>query len=379
MVVELKAQLTRRELYEKIWASSLFQVAKEVRLAAGTLRMICRDHAIPVPPRGFNLKEAPKSQTPLPELSGRNPNIIELFGQAESRRRLQHRKPAVMPSIPEIVVSRDGRLSHRFTIRTRRLLARAKPDLAGILYSGEGLGAHLKVSRRTLSRALRILDALFIALDREPFRLKWPEGGDSRLTVSVLDDTFRFCMSEIIQYTRHKPTVAERRQQKHNWAFRPSKSNYKLTGRLRLEIDGVRGRRRHHEWSDRSTRPLEVSLREFLIALVGLAQDLNKERVGAGSWRARWDRHQALEKQLLARQSATVHRNDLVAQAIKDRESAREMRNFLAVLKSALPKIEDAEERRHGHELAKWIACQADTLDSVKRMSRLISDFKTAR
>jgi hypothetical protein len=235
------------------------------------------------------------------------------------------------------------------------------------------------VSRRTLSRALRILDALFIALDREPFRLKWPEGGDSRLTVSVLDDTFRFCMSEIIQYTRHKPTVAERRQQKHNWAFRPSKSNYKLTGRLRLEIDGVRGRRRHHEWSDRSTRPLEVSLREFLIALVGLAQDLNKERVGAGSWRARWDRHQALEKQLLARQSATVHRNDLVAQAIKDRESAREMRNFLAVLKSALPKIEDAEERRHGHELAKWIACQADTLDSVKRMSRLISDFKTAR
>src|SRR5438309_1846494 len=124
MVVELKAQLTRRELYEKIWASSLVQVGREIRISAGTLRTICRDHSIPVPPKGFNLKDAPKSQTPLPELSGWNPNIIDLFGQAESRRRLQHCKPADMPDIPEIIVSRDGRLSHPFTIRTRHLLAR---------------------------------------------------------------------------------------------------------------------------------------------------------------------------------------------------------------------------------------------------------------
>jgi len=379
MVVELKAQLTRRELYEKIWATSLFQVAKEVRLAAGTLRTICRDHSIPVPPRGFHLRDAPKSQTPLPELPSWNQNVVELFGQAESRKRLQHRKPEVMPNIPEIIVSREGRLSHPFTIRTRRLLARAKPDLAGILYSGEGLGAHLKVSKGVLPRALRILDALFGALDRDPFRLQWPEGGDSRLTVSVLDETFRFCISEIIQYTRHKPTLAERQQQRRNWAFRPRKSDYKLTGRLRLEIDGISGRRRHHEWSEGSTRPLEASLRPFLIAFIGLAQDLNKERAAGGSWRARWDRHQALERQLIASQSAAVHRNDLVEQAIRNRQSACEMRIFLEVLKCSLQKIEDVEERRHGGELAEWIACQADLLDPIKNMKRLISDFETAR
>ena len=93
-----------------------------------------------------------------------------------------------------------------------------------------------------LPRALRILDTLFLALDQEPFRLSWPEGSDARLTISVLDDTFRFAISEIIQYKRHRPTSRERLHQKQNWAFRPRKSDYKLTGRLRLEIDGVQGK-----------------------------------------------------------------------------------------------------------------------------------------
>jgi hypothetical protein len=377
MVVELKARITRRELYEKIWGTSLARTAKEVRLAAGTLRDICKNHSIPVPPRGFFLRLGPKLQTPLPELSGWNPNVIELFGQAESRRRLQHRKPEGIISVPEAVVARRGPFSHPFTARTRRFLARAKPDLAGILVSGEGLVAHVRVSKRTLPRALRILDALFLALDQEPFRLSWPEGSDARLTISVLDDTFRFAISEIIHYARHRPTSRERLQQKQNWAFRPRKSDYKLTGRLRLEIDGVQGRRRHHAWSDGS-RPLEVCLREFLVALVGLAQDLGKERTGAGSWRACWDRHQALEKQLAAKQSAAVHRIDLVTQTIKNRESAKALREFLAVLELALPKIEDVEQRRQGQELAAWIARRADALDPVMNMSRLLADFKAA-
>lgn len=377
MVVELKAKLTRQELYEKIWATSLVQTAKEVRLAAGTLRDICKNHSIPVPARGFHLKLGPKLQTPLPELSGWNPDVIEMFGQAESRRRLQHRKPEGMVRVPEPIVARSGPLSHPFTVRTRRLLARAKPDLAGILVSAEGLVAHVRVSKRTLRRALRILDALFLSLDQAPFRLSWPEGSDARLTISVLDDTFRFAISEIIQYQRHRPTSRERLHQKQNWAFRPQKSDYKLTGRLRLEIDGVRGRRRHHEWSD-GARPLEVCLHDFLTALVGLAEDLGKERRGAGSWRACWDRHQALEKQLLARQSAAIYRMDLVTQAIRDRESASALRNLLAEMEPALTKIEDVEQRNHGQELAAWIARRADSLDPIKNISRLITEFKAA-
>ena len=271
-----------------------------------------------------------------------------------------------MPQFPEVVVSRNGPLLHPFTIRTRRLLAIAKPDLAGILVSGEGLGAHLKVSKRMLPRALRILDALFLALDQQPFQLTWPKGGKSRLTISVLDDTFRFAMSEIIKYSRHRPTSTERLRQKQDWAFRPSKSDYKLTGQLCLEIDSIRGRRRHHKWSDGSDRPLEVCLREFLIALLGLAQDLSKERAGAGSWRARWDRHVALEKQLLAKQAAAVQKTDLITQALKNRASATALRDFLAELECALPKIEDVEERRHGQELAAWIAYRADDLIQLR-------------
>ena len=123
---------------------------------------------------------------------------------------------------------------------------------------------------------------------------------------------------------------------------------------------------------------MEVCLRDFLVALVGLAQDLRRERKGAGSWRACWDQHQALEKQLLARQSAAVYRIDLVTQMIKNRESADALREFLVMLKRALPKIKDVEQRRQGHELATWIARRADALDPVKNMSRLISDFKAA-
>jgi hypothetical protein len=69
---------------------------------------------------------------------------------------------------------------------------------------------------------------------------------------------------------------------------------------------------------------------------------------------------------------------DLVTQAIKNRESASALRDLLAELEPALTKIEDVEQRRHGQELATWIARRADSLDPVKNMSRLISEFKAA-
>jgi hypothetical protein len=46
------------------------------------------------------------------------------------------------------------------------------------LVSEKGLVEHLKVSLKALPRALRILNALFVAFDESPFALNWPDNSN---------------------------------------------------------------------------------------------------------------------------------------------------------------------------------------------------------
>jgi hypothetical protein len=45
--------LSRKELYNKVWKTTIIRLAQEYGLSNGGLAKICRKHNIPRPPRGY--------------------------------------------------------------------------------------------------------------------------------------------------------------------------------------------------------------------------------------------------------------------------------------------------------------------------------------
>src|SRR3990167_9667185 len=63
------AEMKRCELYEKVWATPMTQLAAEFGISDVGLAKACRRHAVPAPPRGYwaKLRAGQKpAQIPLP-------------------------------------------------------------------------------------------------------------------------------------------------------------------------------------------------------------------------------------------------------------------------------------------------------------------------
>ena len=68
-MAETSITLTRRQLYERVWAVPLRRLCKEFGLSDRGLAKICARHKIPVPARGAWAKKVhgkPARQPPLP-------------------------------------------------------------------------------------------------------------------------------------------------------------------------------------------------------------------------------------------------------------------------------------------------------------------------
>jgi hypothetical protein len=86
-----------------------------------------------------------------------------------------------------------------------------------------GIVVPVKVSEAELSRALRILDALFEAAETAGYGLDWPKPYSSQITIAALDEKLKFSLTEATTRTEHKPTNEElAREKKDSWMVAPS-------------------------------------------------------------------------------------------------------------------------------------------------------------
>lgn len=91
------ASLTRGELYERIWAKPMTQVAAELGMSGGGLAKICDRLLIPYPPRGYWARAKAGLAGPRPPLP-QTPEVVErpilVAGERSGSRRRQTRVPA---------------------------------------------------------------------------------------------------------------------------------------------------------------------------------------------------------------------------------------------------------------------------------------------
>jgi len=363
---EMSIGLTRQELYDRVWAEPIDKLCKEFGISDVGLAKACRRHSVPVPPRGYWQRKAAgyaDRRPALPKLT-EGSEIITLLASPRSESTAEEQTSAVNPLIaferqPEnrVVVPDDLRSTHLAIKQTREYWAAEK---RGEISYGENKLPHLnlRVSSPALPRALRLLQALFVALEQRGHTVA--ATNDGKTSITVLDETFDVSLREPSKQVKHVPTAQELASaKKYSW-FRPKPYDLVASGTLVLTIESVWGVR--HTWKEGKTQRLEVVLNDVIVGLLEAAfqkkarrAELERERLKAEEL----ERQREVARQDWRQERARIRRLERLREATGEHQRLHE---FVVQLRDTIGDV-DADS-----EIGRWLTW-AD--DHVRRLDPL--------
>ena len=358
--------VTRQQLYDRVWAEPIQKLRREFGLSDVGLAKLCRRYNIPVPPRGYWAKKQSGKrvqQQALPaegrkgygdkvRLPDPSPRPAEPRAEPAPQHPLiaAEADPANAISVPENLQVRHPLL--RSTREYWQQVNRPHRDWSVELPAHFNIG----VGRNTQRRALRLLQALFTALERRGHQLGIGDHGQIRCT--VLTETCALVLRERQRRKRPEPTKVGAKPSPF-----PSATPYGLVhcGELELRVDRGYG---SPVVRDKKGMPLEQQLNQVVVCLLKAAFAEKESRAARERERlaaAERERRQAIARQRVREERARVkHLDDLVAGATRHRE----LLAFAAELRKAAGDVDSVSEL--GRWLA-WVDDYAQGMDVLRR------------
>jgi hypothetical protein len=368
-MTQTRIRLTRAELYEKVWATPVRTLATEFGMSDVGLAKICRKHDIPVPPLGYWRKTETGHKVVRPSLPPAK-NGLETLDFYVRERLPPELAALAAEAAAEIAIPAE--LSHELVTRTEKLLASGKENEKKLIVPKNGTLSHLLVSREQMPRALRIMNALFLALEERGQSVSWPKEEEAALTLGVDGEAVRFCVLEITENLRHVLTPAE---QKHPWMA--PKWDYKLTGKLKFRLDnlpysaGVRGR-----WSDGKCQRLEKCIGDFVVGLRVAAAVIKKNRQETEERERRWEEERKQQEEQRRKAAEHKRKREFVTELMRDWEEAQNVRTFVKALAEVAGKLElSDEEKSEIQQVVDWATEYAEFLDPLSDLTDSIAEF----
>lgn len=268
-----RIRLTRKELYDLVWSTSMVQLAKGYGLSDVALRKKCVRAEIPTPALGYWAKVAAKQRvkkTPLPKAKKGTPETIEI-----PLPRAATPEPAEAP--PAVEVPDNLRSKHEVVQYISEEFKNATTEKYGRLETS----SRFVVSNGQVTRILKLTQALVTALETRGAVIEmdtsstWHRAphlfitiGEARLTLSA---------EELLSKAAYKPTARElENERKYNYPIR-KKWTKEPNGRLSLGIAGVPKEYAGAQfWSDYSKDALEDQLGRIVVRIEQAAEFTNQ-------------------------------------------------------------------------------------------------------
>ena len=368
-MTQTRIRLTRAELYEKVWATPVRTLAEEFGMSDVGLAKLCRKHDIPIPPLGYWRKKETGNKAVPPPLPAAKNGLETL--DVHVRDRLPP-ELAALAAEPAAEIAIPAELSHELVTRTEKLLTSGKENEKKLIVPKNGTLSHLLVSREQMSRALRIMNALFLALEERGQSVSWPKEEEAALTLGVDGEMVRFCVLETAESLRHVLTPAE---QKHPWMA--PKWDYKLTGKLQFRVDnlpysaGVRG-----TWSDGKCQRLEKCIGDFIVGLRVAAAAIKKNRQETEERERRWEEERKQKEEQRRKAAEHKRKAEFVKELMRNWEEAQNVRMFVKALAECSGKLElSDEEKSEIQQVVDWTTEYAEFLDPLSDLPDSIDEF----
>ena len=266
-------EITRQELYERVWTTPMRTLAGEWGLSDVGLAKLCEKHQIPRPAQGHWMRKRHGKRvrrTPLHAIDDDRLNTITISPvERDAGPNIADSQIAQLiqqESEPEraISVSEHTQIRHPFVRATKEALKGRRPDDYGrVSPNWQYSGSHfdVQVSPQNVSRALRILQCLTSALEARGYKLR-VDGRDSRHPhFAVLGEQFQVAVRESSKRSDRQQDDSKRdRWFSHRYEYKP-------TGVLELCINyGTYSS--DARLRDTIRKPLEGRLNEAIIAML---------------------------------------------------------------------------------------------------------------
>ncbi len=383
---QLKASITRTELYQMIWKDPMTKVAPQFGLSDVGLAKACKRYNIPRPPVGYWAqkqfgKQPP--QTPLPAAS-ENQQLIEFIAAEQAKpadkkttknERVQDEqlKALIEHEVQEenrILVPEQVSKYHPFVQQTKEAFADRNND-RGLYYPGfmaEGARLDIRIGKDSIPRALRLIDTIIKTVEDRGHKVVTESKEHRKETYfELFGEKFTLQLREKTKMTR----ISEDEQKKKRIFY---SATYEPIGLLELRLHGKCSYSQLATWKDGSRKTLEDQLNDILIGfIIGVESERNCrkqreifERQCREEERKRWQQEENRRKE----QQKIQEMDEMMDWSDK----ATRIRKFVQVWRSHIESTEEVIEE--GSELAVWIEWAlnyADRIDPLGRKSRQLN------
>jgi hypothetical protein len=191
--------LSRKELYDQVWTTSIVKLAKQYGLSDVGLAKICKKHNIPRPPLGYwARKYAGYNVQPTPLPKGEDVTIV-ISPNSYSQNKLKAKKAS--PETQTCYMHNDepitvlDRLSdpHPLIRQSSEILNASQANELGIITPAKKDCLDIMVSRDNLRRALRIMNTVIKVLEKRGNSVYISEG---HTKVKILEEVILFGIKE---------------------------------------------------------------------------------------------------------------------------------------------------------------------------------------
>jgi hypothetical protein len=368
----------RQELYEKVWRVPLRKLAAEYGVSDVALGKICRKLQIPLPGAGHWTKIDCGHSIPRPPLpEGKNlPDLFRKVREQEAApllsedsselERIERLEKSIMPFVTKAM------LNHPLIEKTRLVLRDARPKNRGVLWGGREVDwLDIRVSKECLTRALRIMAAIVVMLEKEGFQLLVEKKQLESTSAVVLGERIEF---GVIEKSRQvKPVVAPNTKDS-TYTYNPTK--LVPTGVLSIEIWSYYSGGAKKVWRDKDAAPLESQLPKFIAGLVRIALRKRADR------KVREERELAEQKKVdeVTAILRVIEAEEMRTRTLKKEavswQRAKRIREYVAAVRVNAEMKADAIQRTKDLEWVAWAEAQADRIDPLKESPHSIVDDK---
>jgi hypothetical protein len=264
-------EITREELYRLVWSKPGTILAKEFGISDVGLAKICKRLSVTRPQRGYwALLAAGRKMAipPLPRAKKDTPAKAFISPSLKPEPAIEdnaHTALIESEKLPanHINVAETLHGAHPLIRETRKLLEKGHADDYGRLYASwrdepKHGWLNLKVTKKSLYRALRIMDALLRAIEARGGKIEVK----SRQTLFVMNEVeVRFNLWEKVTRSERDLTKEERAGSyvRDRWIYTP-------TGEFTFTIEEWNVGKK--SWKDKKEKPLEDQLNDIMVGLI---------------------------------------------------------------------------------------------------------------
>lgn len=344
-------------------------VSQEFGLSNVGLAKLCRRHRIPVPPRGYWRKKETGYKVTQPYLrkSDIGLELVDIFVRERVRPDL-----AALKAEPPPKIAISGDVSHPLVLGTEKLLTHGTENDRKLIVPKNGIACPVLVSREQVGRALRILNALFLALEERGCSILRRSGNDPGPALDIDGESISFYLQELVDSRRQVQSQVGAR---HTWDT-PIRE-YRLTGRLQFLVQGVpyrSGIRR--TWSDGKQQRLENCVGEIVVGLKVVAAAITRNRQEIEERHRRWGEEQKRREEEKRAAEENKRRVDFIMDLLRRWEEVRRLRSFVrAVERRAAHLGLPGDQEKDVQQVLEWAKEYADLIDPLVELTASATEF----